>query len=74
MNFLAFGWGPHTHDSTGGWDHYVGSGNNREEAVVALFEAIGENEGMSDKIHFGHVVDVVNNKIVYNWSKYNNKL
>ena len=71
MNYLAFGWGPHTHNSIGGWDHYVGSGNNAAEGKIALLEAISDNEGMSDEIHFGHVIELETGNVVYYWSKYN---
>lgn len=67
--YLAFGWGPHVHNSIGGWDHYVGEGNNEREGIIALLEAIGDNEGMEDEIHYGEVVDLKSKRVVYKWYK-----
>ena len=72
--FLAFGWGDHTHDCIGGWAHYVGKGNNLEEGRLALLEAIADNEGMSDEINYGHVVNIETGKIEYTWNKYNGEI
>lgn len=71
--YLAFGWGTNTYESTGGWDHYVGSGRTKKEGREVLLEAIADNKGMSSEIHHGHIVDIESGNIIYRWVKNNRK-
>ena len=69
-NYLIFGWSCHTHNSSGGWDHYLGSAYTIEDAKEDLECFIGDNLGSSNELEYAQIIRMANKKVIYTWSKY----